>query len=184
MRGEIHKQAEQNAGLKKQLAALEAQLHRGQQAPGGAAGGTATSPVSASASGATGAQTAASPKDLAAAANDEGMRLYKEKKYSEAFDKFKHAAELQPAGALYANNAGFACFRLARYAEAADWYQKAVAIDPNRGIAYVNLGDAYLQLGKKPEAKQAFEKFLQLQPNSKSASYVQQKLKTLEQPTQ
>ncbi len=183
LRGEIQREAEQNAELKRQLAALEAQLHQAKPAAGAAtadnpsAGASSTSPSTP-----TAPQTNPGPKEQAAAANDEGMRLYKEKKYSEALDKFKQAAQLQPDSALYVNNAGFACFRLTHYGDAADWYQKAIAIDPNRAIAYVNLGDAYLQLGKKADAKQAFEKDLQLQPNSKSATYVQQQLKALATP--
>lgn len=169
LKDEIQKQAAQNEELKKQLSAAEAQLQqerRNQQAAGAKPALTATT-----------AEAAA--KELPAATNDEGMRLYKEKKYAEAAAKFKEASQLQPTSALFANNAGFACFKLGQYDEAVQWFLKTVSIDPNRAVAYLNLGDAYLQLGKKPEAKQAFEKYLQLQPSSKSAPSVQEKLKNL-----
>ncbi len=169
MREEIRKEAAQNAELKKQLAAAEAKLQSGQTA--GKNGGTA----------ATGAEAGVPvTKDVAAATNDEGMRLYKEKKYSEAAEKFKQAAQMKPESALFANNSGFAMFKLGQYNDAIEWFQKTIALDPNRAIAYLNLGDAYLQLGKKSEAKQAFEKYLQLQPNSKAAPSVQEKVKSLE----
>ena len=171
LREQIRKEAAQNAELKKQLAAAQAQLQEGQQA--GKSG--ATPPAGAEAG-------VASVKDIPAATNDEGMRLYKEKKYSEAAEKFKQAAQLKPDSALFANNAGFALFRLGQYAEAIEWFQKTIALDPNRAIAYLNLGDAYLKVGKKSEAKEAFEKYLQLQPNSKAAPGVQEKLKSLEAP--
>jgi peptidoglycan/xylan/chitin deacetylase (PgdA/CDA1 family)/TolA-binding protein len=169
LREEIRKEAAQNAELKKQLAAAEAQIQSGQVA--GKTGATAAAGAEA---GVTGV------KDVAAATNDEGMRLYKEKKYSQAAEKFEQAAQMKPESALFANNAGFAHFKLGLYPEAIEWYQKTVALDPNRAIAYLNLGDAYLQLGKKSEAKQAYEKYLQLQPNSKAAPGVQEKLKSLE----
>ncbi len=170
LREEIRKEAAQNAELKKQLAAAQAQIQEGQQA-----GKTGTTPTVGTEAGVV------AGKDPAAATNDEGMRLYKEKKYSEAAEKFEQAAQMKPDSALFANNAGFAHFKLGLYAEAIEWFQKAIALDPSRAIAFLNLGDAYLQLGKKSEAKQAFEKYLQLQPNSKAAPGVQEKVKSLEQ---
>jgi len=172
LRDEIQKQAAQNEELKKQLAAAEAQLQQEKQA--GQTGASKTSTATPSAD--------AVAKNLPAATNDEGMRFYKEKKYSEAAEKFKEASRLQPDKALFANNAGFASFKLGQYEEAVVWFQKTIALDPNRAIAYLNLGDAYLELGKKPEAKQAYEKFLQLQPNSKAAPGVLEKLKNLQAP--
>jgi len=170
LRGEIQKQSEQNEELKKQLAAAEAQLQQEKQA---AQSGSAKPTLNSTA-------TEAVAKDLPAATNDEGMRLYKERKYAEAAAKFQEASQLQPNSALFANNAGFACFKLGQYEKAVEWFQKTIAIDPNRAIAYLNLGDAYLQLGEKPEAKQAFEKYLELQPNSKAAPGVMEKLKNLQ----
>lgn len=172
LKDEIHKQAAQNEELKKQLAATEAELQKEKQA--GQTGLATTAPASAGAP--------AGPKDVAAATNDAGMRLYKEKKYEEAEAKFKEASQLQPGSALFANNAGFASFKLGQYEEAVEWFQKAIAADTNRAIAYLNLGDAYVKLGKKAEAMQAFEKYLQLQPNSKAAPSVQEKLKALQTP--
>jgi tetratricopeptide (TPR) repeat protein len=169
LKGEIQRQAAQNEELKKQLAAAEAQLQQEKQ------NGQADEAKPAVAS--TSSETVA--KELPAATNDEGMRLYKEKKYAEAVAKFEEAARLQPSSALFANNAGFACFKLGQYEEAVQWFQKAIFADPNRSVAYLNLGDAYLQLGKKPEAKQAFEKYMELQPNSKAAPGVMGKLKSL-----
>jgi len=171
LREQIRKEAAQNAELKKQLAAAQAQLQEGQQA-----GKIGATPAGGSEAGVT------AVKDVPAATNDEGMRLYKEKKYSEAAEKFKQAAQMKPDSALFANNAGFAVFRLGQYAEAIEWFQKTIALDPNRAVAYLNLGDAYLQVVKKSEAKEAFQKYLQLQPNSKAAPGVQEKLKSLEAP--
>lgn len=168
LKAEIKKEAEQNAELKKQLAAMQAQLQQGGAST--AASGTATT-----------AAVPPAPKDAAAAMNDEGMRLYKEKNYAEALTKFEEAAKLQPAVPLYANNAGFACFKLGQHALAADWFRKTIALDANRAVAYLNLGDALWEMNQKVDAKAAYERFLQLQPNAKSAAGVRERLKSLEE---
>jgi peptidoglycan/xylan/chitin deacetylase (PgdA/CDA1 family)/uncharacterized caspase-like protein/Flp pilus assembly protein TadD len=167
LKAEIRKQAEQNAELKKQLAAMQTKLEAGTAASGST--GTPAQPAP------------AEPKDIAAATNDEGMRAYKEKRYAEALAKFEEAAKLQPAVPLYANNAGFACFKLGQQAQAANWFRKTIALDPNRAVAYLNLGDALWELNRKDEAKQAYEKFLQLSPTSKAAPRVVELLKAQEQ---
>jgi peptidoglycan/xylan/chitin deacetylase (PgdA/CDA1 family)/TolA-binding protein len=158
LRSENQAEAQQNEELKKQLAAAQAQLAE-------ARGQTAT--------------RASTPTDRAAVLNDEGMRLYREKKYADAANEFTEAAGLNPASALYPNNAGFALFKLENYDESAKWYQQAIALDPGRAIAYLNLGDCYAKLGHNTQAKQAYEKFLQLAPTSKSAPEVQKKIESL-----
>lgn len=113
LREEIRKEPAQNAELKKQLAAAEAQWQQGQQQGGQQTGGNS------SAAGAASGGAEKTPKDAAAAMNDEGMRSYNEKQYAEAAKKFEKAAKLDPSVALYANNAGFACFKQGLYAELA-----------------------------------------------------------------
>ncbi|MGA3372418.1 MAG: polysaccharide deacetylase family protein [Terracidiphilus sp.] len=181
LRSQMREEELKNEELRKQLATAEAQLKQSAQ-PGGAVAtpNPASGPASPTASaGATPAAPAKPPSDTAAVANDEGMRLYKEKQYADAAQKFVEAAKLQPASALYANNAGFAFFRMGQYDDAVKWYQQTIALDPKRAVAYLNLGDAYLNLQRKAEAKDAFEKFLALAPNSKSAPDVLEKMKTL-----
>ena len=194
LRSEMRAEARKNEGLRKQLAVAQAQLKQGSAAssaaasPSNANSGTtnsgAATPAAATAAGAASATTALPPgtltNDAAAALNDEGMRLYKEKKYADAADKFSEASKLQPASALFANNAGFAYFKMEKYDDAVKWFQQTIALDPKRSIAYLNLGDAYWQLQKKPEAADAYKKFLAAVPNAKAAPGVQEKLKALE----
>jgi len=174
LRGQMREEERKNEELRKKLETAEAQLKQGAQ-PGAAALSTG------SAAGSTpGAVTApVKPPDPAAAANDEGMRLYKEKRYAEAAAKFNEASSLQPASALFTNNAGFAFYRMGRYDEAVKWFLQTIALDPKRAVAYLNLGDVYVNLQKKTEAKDAYEKFLALSPNSKSAPDVREKIKSL-----
>ena len=124
------------------------------------------------------AQAAMDPAPIGAAAlNDLGMRLYKEKSYSEAARRFVAAARLDDDNALFANNAGFALFKLQEYDDAVRWFEKAIAIDPKRTVAQLNLGDGYARLGRREDAKKAYEKFLELAPNSKAAPDVRVRLK-------
>jgi peptidoglycan/xylan/chitin deacetylase (PgdA/CDA1 family)/tetratricopeptide (TPR) repeat protein len=152
---ELERLRSQNEELKQQLAAVQSQQAK------------QTS------------RTGAPAAETALTLNDEGMRLYKEKNYSEAAAKFMRAAELDPTSALAANNAGFAFYKQEKYEDAVQWLNRAIAIDPRRAIAYVNLGDAYMKLKRDAEARHAYEKYLQLAPTSKSADYVKQKLKEL-----
>jgi peptidoglycan/xylan/chitin deacetylase (PgdA/CDA1 family)/TolA-binding protein len=179
LRSEMRAEARKNEDLRKQLAAAQAQLKQG-----GAAGTTTTAAAAPVAAGAATAGAAMAPgtltNDAAAALNDEGMRLYKEKKYLDAAEKFSEASKLQPASALFANNAGFAYFKMEKYDDAVKWFQQTIALDPRRSVAYLNLGDAYWQLQKKPEAADAYKKFLAIAPGSKAAPGVQEKLKALE----
>jgi uncharacterized caspase-like protein len=205
LRKQMQEEAAKNDELRKQLAEAQAQLKQSEQtasnaaastaSPSGvppsppantnavSAGSTVTNPVSvgaASGGAGDGVQTAKLKSDAAAALNDEGMRLYKEKRYLDASAKFVEAGNLQPASALFANNAGFAFFRMAKYDEAVQWFQRTISLDPKRGVAYLNLGDAYWAMQKKSEAKAAYEKFLAMAPNSKAGPGVQEKLKSLQ----
>lgn len=157
LNAEVEKLRAENLKMKQELAAAEVKL-RGAKAPPARAGSAA---------------------DRALALNDEGMRLYKEKKYAEAANKFTEAAGLDPTSALMANNAGFALFRAEKFDDAVHWFTQAITLDPRRAIAYLNLGDAYVKLKRDAQARQAYEKFLELAPASKSAPEVREKLKAL-----
>jgi len=171
LRAQMREEQRKNEELRKKLETAEAQLKQGQPA-------TATPSPATPATGAP--PTATQPPDPAAASNDEGMRLYKEKRYAEAAVKFTDASNLQPASALFANNAGFAYYRMKQYDDAEKWFQKTIALDPKRAVAYLNLADAYFDQQKKPEARDAYEKYLTLAPNSKTAPSVREKLKSLQ----
>jgi len=158
MHAEILEKTKQNEELKKQLAAAQAMLQKQKQQPG----------------------SAPSAAKSALSLNDEGTRLYKEKRYADAYEKFIAAAQLDPKNALLANNAGFALYRQGHYEDSVHWIEQAIALDPHRSIAYVNLGDAYVAMNRKEDAKKAFEKYLELSPTGKSADYVRAKLKSLE----
>jgi len=122
---------------------------------------------------------AATEANSALALNDEGMRLYKEKKLPEAAAKFAEAAKFDPGNPLFANNAGFAYYKLAQYEEAIRWLQRTLAIDPRRAVTYINIGDAFSKLDRNADAKTAYTKYLELAPNSKVAPDVRAKLNAI-----
>jgi peptidoglycan/xylan/chitin deacetylase (PgdA/CDA1 family)/TolA-binding protein len=157
LRAQNAETARQNENLKKQLAAAQAILQQSQQQ--GTRGAPDVNPSS--------------------ALNDEGMRLYKEKKYSDAAFKFAEAARLDPANALFPNNAGFAYYKMEQYEEAVRWFQRAIALDHKRAVAWLNLGDAYAKMNRSEDAGKAYEKYLELAPDSKVAPDVREKLKAL-----
>jgi peptidoglycan/xylan/chitin deacetylase (PgdA/CDA1 family)/uncharacterized caspase-like protein len=151
----------ENQELQKQLAAAQTQLQEQQHENRSAA------------------PPARSPAEQALALNDQGMRLYKEKRYPEALAKFIDGATADPANAQLSNNAGFVLFKIQRYSDSLAWFQKAIASDPNRAVAYLNLADAFAKLKRAPEARQNYQKFLDLAPNSASAPEVKAKLAAL-----
>jgi peptidoglycan/xylan/chitin deacetylase (PgdA/CDA1 family)/TolA-binding protein len=177
LRDQMREEERANEELRKQLATAEARLRQAVNTAPPASAGSVSVPSPADA---PKPEQGHQPAETAAAANDEGMRLYKEKNYADAAASFVQASGLQPGVALYANNAGFAFYRMNRYDDAVKWFLQTIALDPKRAIAYLNLGDAYLNLQKKPEARDAYEKFLALAPNSKSAPIVRDKLKSLQ----
>jgi len=157
MNAEMENLREQNEKLQKQLADVQARLDQKAQ---------------------TGAPVL-TPKETSQVLNDQGLRLYKEKKYAEALAKFNESVAADPANAQAVNNAGFAMYKLEKYEDAVRLFLQTLILDPNRAVAYINLGDAYVKLQKTPEAKAAYEKYLEVLPNSKSAPEVREKLKGL-----
>jgi uncharacterized caspase-like protein len=130
-----------------------------------------------------GAPPAASPAvngpPTAAAENDRGTVLFREKQYGEALKAFLEAARLNPSNALTANNVGYTYSKLGQNAQAVQWFEKTLSLDPRRAIAYANAGDAYVALGRDADARRSFGKYLELQPTAKYAVTVRQKLREL-----
>ena len=116
---------------------------------------------------------------LAQRANDRGLRLYKEKKYSAAEAQFTEALKLRPDYALAANNLGFVYYKQNKFREAARWFENTIRMDPSRAIAYLNLADAQVNLGEKEKAKKAYQTYVELAPNSASVSYARQQMDKL-----
>lgn len=120
-----------------------------------------------------------SVRQLAQRANDRGLQLFKEKKYTAAEAQFTEALKLRADFPLAANNLGFVYYKQEKYKEAARWFENTLKIDPSRAIAYLNLGDAHARSGENEKAKKAYLTYLELLPASALSGYVQQQLAKL-----
>ncbi|WP_249384019.1 polysaccharide deacetylase family protein [Chitinivorax sp. B] len=109
-------------------------------------------------------------------ANDRGLQLFKEKRYTEAETQFTEALKLRPDFALAANNLGYVYYKQDKFAEAARWFENTVKMDPSRAVAYLNLGDAYTRANDTDKAGKAYRTYLALLPNGPAAAYVKQQL--------
>jgi peptidoglycan/xylan/chitin deacetylase (PgdA/CDA1 family)/uncharacterized caspase-like protein len=105
-----------------------------------------------------------SPRMAAQQAHDQGLRLYRERRYDEAETAFTEALRLQPRFALAANNLGFVFYKRGQPVEAARWFQKAIDMDASRSLAWLNLGDARLRAGEDSAARFAYTRFTGLSP--------------------
>ena len=82
-----------------------------------------------------------------------------EKKYDEAVQNYKNAAQLKPTIAWVAlNHAGEICFRTGKTQEAIELLRGAPTNNPNtNGIPYKTLGQCYLKVGQPKLAIPAFQ---------------------------
>jgi peptidoglycan/xylan/chitin deacetylase (PgdA/CDA1 family)/uncharacterized caspase-like protein len=106
-------------------------------------------------------------------ANEQGLALYRERRYDEAEAAFTEALRLQPRFALAANNLGFVYYKRGKSAEAARWFEQAISMDGSRALAYLNLGDARLLAGEDIKAQAAFTTFVALAPGHARAAQLQ-----------
>jgi hypothetical protein len=84
----------------------------------------------------------------ARAANERGLRAYREGRLEDAVQAFQSAYQLAPTDAEIVNNFGFA-YLWNRDPEAAEpWLLLALVLAPGRVNAWVNLGEAYAKQGQ------------------------------------
>jgi tetratricopeptide (TPR) repeat protein len=162
VRRQIAEKQQRNQTLAKQLEEARSLLSKLED--GGTPGIVATTPA---------------PAQLARQHNDQGLVLYREKRYAEALAEFTTAATLDSTNAQAANNVGYVHFKLGAYEESAKWLEKTVALDPSRAVAYPNLGDAYYKLNRREDALKAYERYLTLMPTGPAAAAVKLKLAEL-----
>ena len=99
--------------------------------------------------------------DQAKRLGDEGVQLYNEKKYSEAFVKFQEANNLDPIDPVYALNAGFSMYESKQYDKAISFFNLVIPTRHNndnvlRAMRYKAL--SLITLNRRQEACQVFDK--------------------------
>ena len=119
------------------------------------------------------------PRQAAQRANDRGLLLYRDRKYTEAEAEFTEALRLRPDFALAANNLGFIYFRRGQFPEAVRWFENTIQMDPARTIAYLNLGEAAEKAGDPKKARSSYERLLGLRPTESLAAKAREALAKL-----
>jgi tetratricopeptide (TPR) repeat protein len=113
----------------------------------------------------------ADPAGSAASRNNEGNRLYDQKRYDEALKMYTDAQAARPEAPELHYNIGNVLFRKQEYDKANDEYLKAQSsIDPAlRQAAVFNRGNALLVQGRLQEAVGAYVQALRARPDDADA---------------
>ena len=113
---------------------------------------------------------AAASSDVATS-NNEGNRLYEQKRYDEALRKYTDAQAKKPSAPELHYNIGNVLFRKGEIDKAIEEYGRAQASAPTRlrQAAAYNQGNALLQQGKVQEAIGSYVQALRLDPNDAEA---------------
>ncbi len=108
---------------------------------------------------------------------EQGRLLATEKRYDEAVEVFKRAAEMDPGQHVIFSNMGESYKQLKKYDEAIESYNKALAAlaaKPNPEIEasyHMNLGIIFGMAGKMTEASAEMQKSAELAPANASKAY-------------
>lgn len=105
---------------------------------------------------------------------NDGVDLYKEKKFSDAEVNFKKGAEKSPESFEAKFNLGDAYYKQQRYDEAIKSFQSALAnakTDEQRAKIFHNVGNSFLKAQKVKESIGAYKEALKLNPNDQETKY-------------
>ncbi len=120
----------------------------------------------------------------------EGNKLFKEKKFDEANNKYQDALLENPTSPLVQFNIGDVLYKKKDYKKALDAYHKSLNSDDPlfQSQMYYNIGNTLYRMGKFPESILAYQQALKLNPDDQDAKYnlefVRNKLKKNAKPQQ
>ncbi len=120
----------------------------------------------------------------------EGNKLFKEKKFDEAINKYQDALLENPTSPLIQFNIGDVLYKKKNYKKALDAYHKSLNSDDPllQSQMYYNIGNTLYRMGKLPESILAYQQALKLNPDDQDAKYnlefVRNKLKENAKPQQ
>lgn len=98
------------------------------------------------------------------AANDQGLLLFKQREYGEAFHHFTEAIRLHPTSSVYHCNRAAAALKLGRPDVAAEDAENSLARDPRYLRALLRAGQARIQLKHPDQAEWHFQRALEVDP--------------------
>jgi tetratricopeptide (TPR) repeat protein len=90
------------------------------------------------------------------------------KKYNEAADALRQAAEIEPNNAAAHFNLGLALYNGRRYSEAIEAYKAVVKLRPQLAAAHYNLGLSYVAINDKAAARREYDILKTLNANMAS----------------
>eukprot|EP01103_Thecamoeba_quadrilineata_P015013 TRINITY_DN4615_c0_g1_i1.p1 TRINITY_DN4615_c0_g1~~TRINITY_DN4615_c0_g1_i1.p1 ORF type:complete len:165 (+),score=41.18 TRINITY_DN4615_c0_g1_i1:27-497(+) len=96
-------------------------------------------------------------------------RLFADKKFAQAYEKYTSAIERNPNNPILYSNRAFADLKLENYGLAIEDATKAIALDPKYIKAYYRRGATNMLLGKHQLALKDFKQVVQIHPNDKDA---------------
>ena len=96
---------------------------------------------------------------------NDAIKLYEQRKYSEALEKNQAASKKAPKNAEILNNLGNCQFKLGRIEDALESWKSALKIAPRSGKICNNLGIAYYQLDKNKDAIEYYKKAIMFEPD-------------------
>ncbi len=112
-----------------------------------------------------------SKKPPAATYHGQGKRLFHEKKFKEAIDKWSKQLEINPKDPNVLNNIGIAHHELGNYQIALEYHNKALEINQGFAHSYYDRGRAYLSLKNYDLAEQDFKKAIELKWDLSNSYY-------------
>lgn len=105
---------------------------------------------------------------------NDGVELYKDKKFGDSEVNFKKGMEKVPDSFNAYFNLGDAQYKQERYDEALKSYQQSLAKTGDKNLkakAYHNIGNSLLKSQKLKESVEAYKNALKLNPNDKDTKY-------------
>ncbi|MCX7874794.1 MAG: tetratricopeptide repeat protein [Melioribacteraceae bacterium] len=106
--------------------------------------------------------------------NNDGVDLYKEKKYSDAEVKFKKSLEKNNKSFHSNFNLGDAYYKQGRYDEAIQSFQNSIPLTENekeKAAVYHNIGNALIKKNEFKDGINAYKQALKLNPNDLDTKY-------------
>ena len=95
-----------------------------------------------------------------------GTTYMLKKKYKEAIEFFKVAADFSPQKEQIANNMGVCYMALKEYTSAINSFENSLKINPKNALTYSDMGTAYQLKGDFLQALEAFNKAFELAPDN------------------
>ncbi len=110
----------------------------------------------------------------AGAINEDGNKLFKEKKYQSALESYRKAKVKSPEESAIRYNLATALYQTDQYQEAAKELEAAMASAKEAELkanAHYNYGNTQYRLGNFEKAIEAYQKTLEINPKDKDAKY-------------